>query len=72
MIPNLKTQNPFSGIGEFEKQFVFDSFLFVMKETTDKETADRTLFNAYTLKATNYPEIETEYHRKFPSENKIS
>lgn len=72
MKPNLKTADPFKGMGDFEKQFVFDSFLFCMKETADKETADRTLYNAYTLKATNYHAIEQEYHRKFPSENKIS
>ncbi|MCJ8153199.1 hypothetical protein MKJ01_05415 [Chryseobacterium sp. SSA4.19] len=72
MKPNLKKSDPFKGMGVFEKQFVFDSFLFCMQEATDKETADSILFNAYKLKSTNYQEIEKEYHRKFPSENKIS
>lgn len=72
MRSSLRKTDPFKGMVEFEKQFVFNSFLYVMKETDNRETADRTLYDAYKLKASNYQEIEAEYHKKFPSQNKIS
>lgn len=41
-------------------------FVTTMRETTCREAADDILFTAYSLKLSNYFEIEDEYNKMYP------
>lgn len=71
MKKKTKSQKMFAGFSGGFADFVTESILFCMQETTSKAAADEILFTAYSSKTPNYPEIEELYHKKFPTQNII-